>query len=267
MKYLYKILLLLTISFSARFAFCQDFEVSPVIVSFDANPGEIQEKFVHVKNYDNKVQTFSANLYDFSVENGKKIKKKLGSTNRSLVEVLNITPTFFELNPNQSIDIKLILTVPPKNFSTHWGYLDIGPAKEQKSYEVDKQRLTTGINIVSKIEILINQSPRSNKNYKCEILKFVEISSNNDEIRLFKVVIKNSGGMILKPHVHLEYGIYETAELVKFGSKEKTIYPDEIIEFELEISKNNITSSGQLAVILDYGHDTQIEGAVLEISP
>ena len=101
MKYLYKILLLLAISFSARFTFCQDFEVSPVIVSFDANPGEIQEKYVHVKNYDNKVQTFSANLYDFSVENGKKIKKKLGSTNRSLVEVLNITPTFFELNPNQ----------------------------------------------------------------------------------------------------------------------------------------------------------------------
>ena len=117
MKYLYKILLLLTISFSARFAFCQDFEVSPVIVSFDANPGEIQEKFVYVKNYDNKVQTFSANLYDFSVENGKKIKKKLGSTNRSLVEVLNITPTFFELNPNQSMDCLLYTSPSPRDRS------------------------------------------------------------------------------------------------------------------------------------------------------
>ena len=95
----------------------------------------------------------------------------------------------------------------------------------------------------------------------------VKLFNTNDEIRLFKVSVKNSGGLILKPHVHLEYGIYETAELVKFGSKEKTIYPDEIIEFELEISKKNITSSGQIAVILDYGHNTQIEGAVLEISP
>lgn len=267
MKYLIKILLVLTLSFFTKSLFCQDFEVSPVIVSFDANPGEIQEKYVHVKNYDNKIQTFSANLYDFSVENGKKVKKKLGSTNRSLVEILNISPTFFELNPNESIDIKLILTVPAENFSTHWGYLDVGPGKEQKSYDVDKQRLTTGINIVSKIEILINQSPRANKNYKCEIIKFEEISNTNDEIRLFKVSVKNTGGLILKPHVHLEYGIYETAELVKFASKEKTIYPDEIIDFELEISKKNITSSGQIAVILDYGHNTQIEGAVLEISP
>ena len=267
MKYLSKNLLFLAISFITKSFFCQDFEVSPVIISFDANPGEIQEKYVHVKNYDNKVQSFSANLYDFSVENGKKVKKKLGSTSRSLIEVLNITPTFFKLNPNQSIDVKLILTVPPKNFSTHWGYLDVGPAKEQKSYEVDKQRLTTGINIVSKIEVLINQSPRANQNYKCEILKFIEVSNTNEENRLFKVSIKNSGGMILKPHVHLEYGIYETAELVKFGSKEKTIYPGETIEIDLEISKTKITTSGQLAVILDYGHDTQIEGAVLEIAP
>ena len=54
---------------------------------------------------------------------------------------------------------------------------------------------------------------------------------------------------------------------MKFGSKEKTIYPGETIEIELEISKTKITTSGQLAVILDYGHDTQIEGAVLEIAP
>ena len=54
---------------------------------------------------------------------------------------------------------------------------------------------------------------------------------------------------------------------MKFASKEKTIYTDEIIDIELEISKKNITSYGQIAVILDYGHNTQIEGAVLEISP
>ena len=82
MKYLSKNLLFLAISFITKSFFCQDFEVSPVIISFDANPGEIQEKYVHVKNYDNKVQSFSANLYDFSVENGKKVKNKLGSTSR-----------------------------------------------------------------------------------------------------------------------------------------------------------------------------------------
>ena len=97
------LLLLVALLFDQNFYFSQDFEVSPVIIKFDANPGEIQEKSLHIKNYGNKVQGFSANLFDFKVENGKRIKQELGSTNRSLDKILRISPSFFELNPNEDI--------------------------------------------------------------------------------------------------------------------------------------------------------------------
>lgn len=266
-KTLYSKVLIVSLVLKTSLIFCQDFEVSPVVINFDVNPGEIQEKSLHVKNYGNKVQAFSVSLFDFTVENGRRKKQKLGSTNRSLEKLLSITPSFFKLNPNEDIYISLVLTLPENNSSTHWGYIDVGPAKEQKNYEVDKQLLTTGINIVPKIEVLVNQSPKSNASYSSIIEDFSEISSAVDSLRVFRTHIKNTGDKILKPNVHLELGVYETAELIKLKGIEKTIYPGESVEFDLKINKKKIVAKGQLAVILDYGHNSKIEGSVIEVSP
>ena len=96
---------------------------------------------------------------------------------------------------------------------------------------------------------------------------FKEIISNVDSVRVFRTHIKNNGDKILKPNVHLELGVYETAELIKLKGLEKTIYPGESVEFDLKINKNKIISKGQLAIILDYGHNSKIEGSVIEVSP
>ena len=246
---------------------CQDFEVAPVILDFDANPGEIQEKSIHIKNYGNKIQSFQASLFDFKVEEGKRIKEKLGSNRRSLESLLTITPSLFKLNPNEDIYINVIVTVPKDNFSTHWGYIDVGPVREKKDYELDKQNISTGVNIVPKIEVIVKQSPKANVNYHSIIEDFSEVPSTIDSLRVFRTHIKNDGDKILRPDVHLEYGVYETAELIKLAGVEKTIYPGESVEFDLEINKNLITLKGQVALILDYGHNSKVEGSVVEIDP
>jgi len=246
---------------------CQDFEVAPVILNFDANPGEIQEKSIHVKNYGNKVQSFQASLFDFKVENGKRIKQKAGSNSRSLEPVLTMSPSLFKLNPNEDIYISVIVTVPKGNSTTHWGFIDIGPAKEKKDYKLDKQLLSTGLSILSKIEVIVTQSPKINEAYHSIIEDFIEIPSAVDSLRVFRTHIKNDGDKVLRPDVHLEYGVYETAELIKLAGVEKTVYPGESVEFDLKINKNKITSKGQIALILDYGHNSKLEGSVIEIDP
>ena len=83
--YFYKnFLRVLVLSCWFNVSISQDFEVAPVVLNFDANPGEIQEKSVHVKNYGNKVQSFQASLFDFKVEDGKRIKQKVGADSRSV---------------------------------------------------------------------------------------------------------------------------------------------------------------------------------------
>ena len=262
-----KLLFLFFINFLFNNSICQDFEVAPVILDFDANPGEIQEKTIHVKNYGNKLQSYSATLSDFEVNAGKRIKLKVGSSIRSLEEYINITPNFFKLNPNEDIYLNVVVTVPKDALSTHWGYIDIGPSKEKEDYVLDKQTLSTGIKIVPKIEVLVNQSPKANQTYHSIIEDFSEVPSTIDSIRVFRTHIKNDGDKILRPDVHLEYGVYETAELIKLAGVEKTVYPGESVEFDLKINKNMITSKGQIALILDYGHNSKLEGSVIEVDP
>ena len=245
----------------------QDFEVAPVILKFDANPGEIQEKTIHIKNYGNKIQTYSATLFDFKVVEGIRVRAKKGSTNRSLEEYLRITPNLFKLNPNEDIYLNVVVTVPKDVLSTHWGYIDIGPAKEKENYVFDKQSLSTGIKIVPKIEILVTQSPKTNVSYHSIIEDFIEVPSTIDSLRVFRTHIKNDGDKILRPNVHLEYGVYETAELIKLAGLEKTIYPGESVEFDLKINKNMIISKGQIALILDYGYNSKVQGSVIEVNP
>ena len=267
MNFYKNFLFVLVLSCLLNVSISQDFEVAPVILKFDANPGEIQEKTIHIKNYGNKIQTYSATLFDFKVVEGIRVRAKKGSTNRSLEEYLRITPNLFKLNPNEDIYLNVVVTVPKDVLSTHWGYIDIGPAKEKENYVFDKQSLSTGIKIVPKIEILVTQSPKANVSYHSIIEDFIEVPSTIDSLRVFRTHIKNDGDKILRPNVHLEYGVYETAELIKLAGLEKTIYPGESVEFDLKINKNMIISKGQIALILDYGYNSKVQGSVIEVDP
>jgi hypothetical protein len=262
-----KLLCFFVLSCLLKVPICQDFEVSPVFLNFDANPGEIQEKTIHIKNYGNKLQSYSAVLSDFKVVGGKKIKQKEGSSSNGLSNILSVSPNFFKLNPNEDIYLNVVITVPEGDISTHWGFITIGPAKEKKDFILDKQVITTGIKIVPKIEVIVNQSAKANQVFHSTIEDFSEVPSTIDSIRVFRTHIKNDGDKILVGDVHLEFGIYETAQLIKLKGTKKTIYPGESVEFDLKINKNMITSKGQVALILDYGHNSKLEGSVIEVDP
>jgi hypothetical protein len=121
--------------------------------------------------------------------------------------------------------------------------------------------------MVPKIDVVVKQSPKTNLAFHSTIEDFSEVPSSVDSVRVFRTHIKNDGDKILVADVHLEFGIYETAQLIKLKGTKKTIYPGESVEFDLKINKNMITSKGQVALILDYGHNSKLEGSVIEVDP
>ncbi|HYW95913.1 MAG TPA: hypothetical protein VE870_10025, partial [Bacteroidales bacterium] len=46
-------------------SFGQDFEVAPVLVKFDANPGESQTKTLTIRNHNPEKQKFTLSLTDY----------------------------------------------------------------------------------------------------------------------------------------------------------------------------------------------------------
>lgn len=245
--------------------FAQDFEVAPVLVSFDANPGEIQTQILTVRNHSNERQKFVLNLSDYIIkEDGTKQSVELGSTNRSVGDWLTINPAFVELNPNEAAEAQLIMTVPRSGFKTRWGMIHVEVAKEQDGSNVDKQ-LATGVILVPRIVVLIKQSPRSNLNYKGTVSDFKEITKEGDTYRSFEATITNLGDKVLDANVFLAVANLETMAEEQLSSKKVSIYPDQSRKVALTLNMDLNPGQYALAYLMDYGHRSSIEGAQMLI--
>ncbi len=243
------------------FAYTQDFEVAPVLVSFDANPGENQAQTLTVKNHGNERQKFGLNLADYIIsEEGVKAAVEAGSTDRSLADWLNVNPAFVDLNPNESAEVELIITVPRTGFSTRWGMIQVEVVKEQSAAEADKQ-LATGVVLIPRIVVLVKQSPRSNQNYKGTVSGLKEVTKENQPFRSFEATLTNTGDKVLDAKVFLALADLSTAEEKQFKTTTVSVYPGQHRNVNLTLPENPEPGQYALALLMDYGNRQPIEGA------
>lgn len=240
--------------------YSQDFEVAPVLVKFDANPGEIQTQTLTLRNHSPERQKYTFNLSDYEPdENGAKKRHEPGTSPHSLFNWININPGFVELNPNESAEIELIMSVPRNGYSTRWGMINVEVAKEQSPSEADKQ-LLTGVVIVPRIVVLVKQSPRANQNYKAEISDMKEVTKTGKSFRTFEATISNEGDKVVDANVFLALANLETAEEEQFNKTRFTVYPGFKRKVQLTLPVNLSPGSYALAMLMDYGNNSAIEG-------
>ncbi|MCK4747015.1 MAG: hypothetical protein KAT15_08270 [Bacteroidales bacterium] len=235
--------------------------MAPVLVSFDANPGENDNRILTLRNHSNVSQKFILSLADYTVaEDGTKSAVEAGSTARSLSDWLTINPSFVELNPNEAAEAELIVTVPRTGFNTRWGMVHVEVAREQTASDADKQ-LATGMVIVPRIVVLVKQSPRSNQNYRGEVSDLKEVTGSNQEYRSFEAVLTNTGDKVLDAKVFLALADLQTAEEKQFNPTTVTVYPGQQRKVILALPENPAPGQYALALLMDYGHRKPIEGA------
>ena len=247
--------------FAFSLTFSQDFEVAPVLVSFDANPGEIQTRILTIRNHSNDRQKFVLNLNDYVfTETGSKQAVEAGSTPRTLADWLTINPAFVELNPNESAEVQLIMSVPRSGFNTRWGMIPVEIAREQSATSADKQ-LATGVLLIPRIVVLIKQSPRSNQNYKGIVTSLTEVTKEGDEFRSFEATLVNQGDKVIDAKVFLAVANMDTMEEEQLQATNVTLYPDQSRKQVLTLRKKLTPGKYAIAYLMDYGHRSSIEGS------
>ncbi len=240
--------------------FSQDFEVAPVLMNFTANPGEIQNRTLTIRNHSPERQKYTFNLSDYEPdESGTKQRFEPGTTDHSLFNWININPAFVELNPNESAEIEVIMSVPRNGYATRWGMINVEVAKEQRPSEADKQ-LATGVIIVPRIVVLVKQSPRANQNYQAKIMELKEVTKPGKKLRSFEALISNEGDKVIDAKVFLALANLETAEEQQFRETRFTIYPGFSRRVELSLPIDPQPGSYALAMLMDYGNNSAIEG-------
>ena len=246
----------------------QDFEVAPVLISFDANPGETQNRKLTVRNHSNERQRYLLALADYSTDrNGTRQSLDAGSTERSVAGFLTINPAFIELNPNETAEVDVNISIPPGMFKTCWGMVLVEVAREQTPFDADKQ-LATGILIMPRIVVLVKQSSRANRNFSGTVSGLHEVTEPGSVSRTFEATLKNTGDKILEAKVFLALANLDTAEEQTFPPTRITVYPDQERVVRLTLPVNPTRGSYALALLMDYGNRSALEGAqiLLEVN-
>lgn len=244
----------------------QDFEVSPVAVKFELEPGEVGSKILNVTNYSSKPYDFQLELFDEEYQ-GEDVKKNLipGTTKNSLSNWLSVSPNFFSLNPNETQKIDVSLSLPSDAFDTKWSVIYVKVATERTPFEADKQ-LATGLIVTPRIKVTVIQSPKSNTNYKGKILSFSEGAANEEAKRTFNVKLKNAGGKIISPKVYLLSANIKTAAERKSEPKGATLMPGQETTLTLEFPAGLPKGEYAVAAVMDCGHGSDLEVAQLMIT-
>ncbi len=245
------------------FIYAQDFEVSPVVINFNADPGEIQKRQINLINHSSQPQKYTLKASDYVIDNeGNKKSVPLGTSKRSCADWLTINPAFVELNPNQSATLEVLMTVPKDGFSAKWCMIHVAASKEQSAFEVDKS-LAAGVLIAPRIVIQVKQSPRSNNSYKATINNLKDVTKPKDKERTFEVTVNNIGDNIIEAKVSLALANMQTAKEEKFNPVKVTVYPDGSRTVKLHLPSNIEKGKYALAAILDYGHRQPLGGTQL----
>ena len=249
--------------FFTSFLFAQDFEVSPVLLNFNADPGEIQKREVALINHSSHPQKYTLKVTDFLMEkDGTKKMVPHGVNKRSCTDWITINPSYVELNPNQTAKFEVLMAVPKDGFSARWCLIHVEAAREQSAFDADKN-LATGVLVKPRIVIQVKQSPKSNNNYKATIANLKETTKAGDKQRNFEVTVTNTGDNIIDANISLALANMQTASEQKYPGTKGTVYPESSRTFKLQIPKELPNGKYALAAILDYGHRQPMAGTQL----
>ncbi|MCB0431397.1 MAG: hypothetical protein H6585_10460 [Flavobacteriales bacterium] len=249
-------------------AFAQDFEVSPVVINFEVEPGGIATQKVLIRNHANTAQHFEFKLGDYEVdEHGSKKRLPPGTSPKSCSDWISVNPSFLELKPNEETEVNVIMAVPKSGTDTRWGIIYVQAATERTSLDVDKN-VAAGVLLKPRIAVFVSQSPKSNTNWNGKLERLHEVpNARTPTLRTFEVQVNNTGDKMLEARVYLVLADVNTGEEKKYPETKKTMVPGSKSVFKLSIPKEDIKAGKKyaLAAVMDYGHRSALEAVQIMI--
>jgi hypothetical protein len=260
-----KFFIVITLLFKFTLFYSQDFEVAPVLLYFNADPGESQDKVVTIRNHSNEKNSFILSISDFEISTeGVKEYKPANSTKKSIANWISISPSFFELEPNAERQVVISIQPPTDDDGSRWGAIFVRTAKEKTSFQAG-ENLSAGVTVSSQIAIQVYQTAKSNKNLKAKIDQLREIKSEDSTERWFSAIVTNLSDIIVHCKVFLIASNIQTAKEKQYEPVQFDAYPKNTQKIILKIPKDLEKGTYALAAVLDYGSSVNLEGTQMII--
>jgi len=245
--------------------------VSPSHLNFNVDMGKMETKKVKITNYTGNTQKFSVKYNDFDIsQDGKSTFMDAATSKYSLSKLVNIVPTFIELEAGKSAEISVTVQVPndPEANKAAWGILLLEQSEEKKVLDPGNssgQTIAFGITPSYAFGVWLYQNPPNVESMHVDIENFSYKIVDN-ALRLLTLSVENKGDGISFCKAYVELTNVMTGNQQSLGGKNYTILPGYnrtfIFELPADIPKGNYSAVG----VLDYNSDEEVVAAELEIA-
>ncbi len=241
----------------------QDFEVAPVKMNFKVDPEESQTKILSVKNHSNFRTSFTISFADFVIDkNGRKQPIERNSSKTSCTEWITPEKTFFDINPNEQVQIKITMQPPVDDYTTRWALMYVQSVNEKTSFDVDKG-LSAGVHLSGRIAVEVYRDPVISLKPKLKIKDLREVSDIDSTHRYFAADVINTGKNIAKCKVMFIASDLNTGEEFEFDPVYFESFPGFPREVKFKLPNTLPPGKYSFVALLDYGKDITIEGVRL----
>ena len=263
MRNIYLFLTFIIICFSPALL-AQDFEVSPVIMEFTVDPGESQVKILSIKNHSDFKTPFTISFADFVLDiDGKKQVMKRNSSKNTCSEWITPEKTFFDINPNEQVDLKITMEAPSDDFQDRWAIMYIQTAKVKSSFDVD-QGIGAGVHLSGRISVQVFRNPVTEITPEVSIKYLKEVNEPDSEDRVFSVFVENKGSTIANCTVTFIASDLKAGEEFEFDPINIESYPGFPREVKFTLPETLPQGEYSFVALLDYGINTTIKGTRLK---
>jgi hypothetical protein len=245
--------------------------VSPSHLNFNVDMGKMETKKIKVSNFTGKLQKFiiKYNDFDISIE-GKSTFMEAATSKYSLSKLVNVVPTFIELESGKSAEISVTVQVPndPEANKAAWGVLLLEQSEEKKVLDpgnTSGQTIAFGITPTYAFGVWLYQNPPNVESMNVDIENF-SYKKESDSLRLISLHVENKGDGISFCKAYVEMTNVKTGIQQSLGGKTYTILPGYnrtfIFELPPDLPKGEYSAVG----VIDYNSEEEVVAAELDIS-
>ena len=256
--------------FALAGVFAQSVSVSPSRLYFKEPPGGYKSQKIYVTNNGKKPETFQVLFHDFRSD-GNKGKTQVveeGEYEHGCAKWLTASPAFFEVAPGQTQTVEILLQVPntPEANNARWAVATIKLSKENTGPQA-KGSNVTGMQIIQTFQFLIHifQSPPTVTFKQADVISFKDVTTPQDESKVLLMEVENSGDAILDCAPYLDVVNLNTGESRRIKGKGFTILPGGKREVRFTLPKGMTKGKYNILGVVDYGSDSDLAGAELNI--
>lgn len=251
-------------------AYAQSVAVSPSRLYYKVNVGDYKNQVLRVTNNSESPQSFSITFGDFEAPGieGKSTLLKAGTSEHSCSQWLSADPSFFQLAAGQTQEVRILLQVPntPEANTVRWATVIVKLVRE-KDAKSEKATEGFGMGILQTFQFVVHvfQTPPTVTYMNLEIQSFREITVPGDTVRRVALLAKNIGDAILDCASYIDIVSLGTGEEQRLKPAAFTVLPGGSREVKFSLPKDLKAGKYSLLGVIDYGSDTEIQAAEIEI--